>query len=685
MLHKPRLILGLGLASIAGATAPEPADLVFRNGSIYTLDAASSAAAALAVKGGYISTIGQDADIELSIGVDTKVIDLQGRMVMPGLIDSHMHVLQGGLGLLKCDMNYQPVDINQLLTHIQGCIDGDGKKADDDWVEVVNLDYPSLVTKSGGVSKRELDKLQTERPIVIRSSDYHTVLLNSRALELSNITAATPDPPGGKIERLPGGQDPSGVLQDAARGLVNLPPPTEAVRLEACRAALRLLRQAGITTFQEAAAGPDAFTLFGQLRASGELTARAYFDYSIEPSASVDGVEGLVANTVAAIKSMNDNSTIEPKPTMKWQAIKGFLDGVITYPARTAAVVDPYWNPVNGSQTDGGEWAPDPSTMNEPYWSQEILNATLEGLFLAGIDAQLHVDGDLAVRYGLNAAQAFMEKHPDRKGDFRLGLAHEELLHQDDWARFAELGIDPIMSFQWAQLSSFYIPSTFATLGDYRRGNLQAHRRIEEAGRPIVYGSDWPIDPLDEFLALKVAVTRSGDPTNPNSPASFGAPYDGIFPGDPISRESALRAITINGARFLRADASIGSLEVGKLADLVVLEKNYFEVPEEEIGRQRVLLTLVGARSCSRPTMRSRSSESRRRFRILASRLTAANSTRGRLVASIGGVYPRRECLLSLDFGDAANASTNTMTSFEGSTLDELGSLAHLLAFKILA
>ncbi|KAK7946017.1 uncharacterized protein PG986_010338 [Apiospora aurea] len=492
MPHKPRLILGLGLASIAGATAPGPTDLVFRHGGIYTLDAASSVAAALAVKGGYISTIGQDADVEASIGVDTKVIDLQGRMVMPGLIDSHMHVLQGGLGLLKC-------------------------------------------------------------------------------------------------------QEPSGVLQDAARGLVNLPPPTEAARLEACRAALRLLRQAGIATFQEASAGPDAFTLFGQLRASGELTARAYFDYSIEPPALGDDVEGLVADTVAAIKAMNDNSTVGPKPTMKWQAVKGFLDGVITYPARTAAVVDPYWNPVNDSETDGGEWAPDPSTMNEPYWSQEVLSATLEGLFLAGIDAQLHVDGDLAVRYGLNAAQAFREKHPDRKrGGFRLGLAHEELSHQDDWARFAELGVDPIMSFQWAQPSSFYIPSTFATLGDYRQGNLQAHRRIEEAGRPIVYGSDWPIDPLDEFLALKAAVTRSGDPTNPNSPASFGAPYDGIFPGDPISRESALRAITINGARFLRADASIGSLAVGKLADLVVLEKNYFRAPEEEIGRQRVLLTLVG-------------------------------------------------------------------------------------------
>lgn len=125
--------LGLCLASLAGAANPAPADFVFCNGSIYTLDDASSVAAALAVNGGYISSISQNADIEPYIGAETKVVDLQGRMLMPGLIDSHMHVLTGCLDLLNCDMNYQPVDINQLLAHIQGCIDGDdGEKADDD-------------------------------------------------------------------------------------------------------------------------------------------------------------------------------------------------------------------------------------------------------------------------------------------------------------------------------------------------------------------------------------------------------------------------------------------------------------------------------------------------------------------------------------------------------------------------
>ncbi|KAK7973528.1 hypothetical protein PG988_007662 [Apiospora saccharicola] len=420
-------VLGLCLVSIAGAANPAPAaDFVFRNGSIYTLDAASSVASALAVKGGYVSSIGQNhADIEALIGADTKVIDLQGRMLMPGLIDSHMHVLTGGLGLLHCDMNYQPVDIGQPLAHIQGCIDSDGENADDDWVEVVNLDYPSLVTKSGQAD----------------------------------------------------------------------PPPTEAVRLEACRAALRLLRQAGITTFQKASAGPDHSVLFSQLRASGELTAHAYFDYTIEPprvAARGKRIRRQHRGGDQVDARQGDDGPEADAEVAGRQGVSGRGHHV---PAQDGGRGDAYWNPLNASDPESGEWALDPSTLNAPYWSQDILSATLEGLFLAGTDAQLHVDGDLTVRYGLDAAQAFLEKHlekhPDRKGDSRLGLAHEELSHQDDWARFDELGVDPIMSFQWAQLSSFYIPSTFATLGDYRRGNLQAHRRIEEAGRPTVYGSDW--------------------------------------------------------------------------------------------------------------------------------------------------------------------------------------------------
>ncbi|KAH6877215.1 amidohydrolase family-domain-containing protein [Thelonectria olida] len=586
----------LGISAIVAALSPlaaavPAADFVLRNGSLYTMDKANSKAEAIAVKDGVISYVGTDKSVKKYIGSKTKVINLEGRMAMPGLVDSHMHVLSGGLFLLKCDLSYQALALEDLSKHIQGCIDSETDKTDDDWLEVVNMDYPSLVDKSGSVGKVQLDKLDTKRPLIIRSSDYHTILANSRALELSNITSDTPDPASGKIGRLSGSNEPSGVLMDGASSLLAGPPdPTEEENIEAGRAALKLLREAGITTFQEAASTDEHHTVFSAIKEEDGLSARAWFDYRIEAPSSLSGVASLVSKTVDTLAGFHDKTKkLKPKPTLKWQAIKAFIDGVITYPANTAALIEPYWVPVNGSET---EWAPDPDTLNDPYWNATILTKTLELLFLAGVDAQLHVDGDLAVRTALNAAESFRKKYP--KKDFRLGLAHDELSHEDDWPRFAELRVDPIVSYQWSQLSSFYLPDTFESLGEYRHKNLQAWAQFEKYGRNLIYGSDWPIDPLDEFLALKVAVTRSGDPENPNSPASQGSPYDGVFPGDAISRKSALRSITINGAGFLRADTQIGSLECGKLADVIILNKNFFEVPVEETGRNKVLLTMVG-------------------------------------------------------------------------------------------
>jgi predicted amidohydrolase YtcJ len=484
---------------IAGSALPsnpvnssEPlssADLVFHNGSIYTLDAQSSKVAALAVKDGVITFVGSDEGVARYVTNTTTVVNLNGRAATPGLVDAHMHVLSGGLFLLKCDLNYQPLGMEAILEHVQTCIDGEKDKGEDVWLEVVNMDYPSLVAKSGAVGKKQLDTLKTTRPMIIRSSDYHTVLVNSRGLELSSITASTPNPSNGVIERLPGGNEPSGVLQDNAFALLAGPPePTDEENVEAGRAALKLLRQAGITTFQEAAAAQSHHTLFQTILDKDELTARAYFDWRIEAPNSTAGVPALVSQTLSTLSPLHDNSTLQPKPTLKWQAVKLFLDGVITYPASTAALIDPYWLPVNGSNST---WAPDNSTLVKPYWSPEILKQTLEGIWLGGLDAQLHADGDFAVRIALDAAESFRKNHPGR--NIRLGVAHDELSHPDDWPRFAELDVDAIMSFQWSQLSSFYLPSTFQSLADYRLNNLQAYAQIEKAGRPVVYGSDWPV------------------------------------------------------------------------------------------------------------------------------------------------------------------------------------------------
>jgi predicted amidohydrolase YtcJ len=479
-----------GEAAVGDTGSQQYADTVLRNGAIYTLDALSHQAEALAVKEGVITFVGSDMDIPAHVGPNTTVIDLKGRMVMPGLIDSHMHVLSGGLFLLTCNLNYQPLAIEGVVAHVQGCIDSEpNREAEGAWLEVVNMDYPSLVTKSGPQTKSALDKLLTKRPVLIRSSDYHTVFTNSRALQLSNITADTPDPPSGKIERLSASQEPSGLLQDdASRLLVGPPPPTEADNIQAGKAALKLLREAGITTFQDAAAGTPHHKAFSAIKNDGNLTARAYFDWRIEAPASATQVTAVVNEASTIISQLNDNSPISARPTVKWQAIKGFLDGVITYPANTGAVIEPYRVPLENST----EWVPDPSSLNDPYWPVEILDATVEALLLRGIDAQFHADGDLAVRVALDAVANFRAKHPGET-NYRVGIAHDELTHPNDWPRFKGLNVDPIMSFQWAQPSSFWIPSTFNSMGPERQQYLEAFQDIFLTGQPIVYGSDWPV------------------------------------------------------------------------------------------------------------------------------------------------------------------------------------------------
>ncbi|KAH8892413.1 hypothetical protein GQ53DRAFT_861677 [Thozetella sp. PMI_491] len=555
-------VLPLALASSQKSSV---ADTVFLNGSIYTLDNLSRKVSALTITNGVITSIGNDKDIETSIGPSTAVINLRGRMAMPGLVDAHMHTFSGGQFLLKCNLNYQPLNLSAVLSHIQGCINAEsGKEATGEWLEVVNMDWPTLSTASGPITKSQLDSLKTVRPVFVRSSDYHTVWANSKALAESNITAATADPPNGKVERLANGE-PSGILEDDARSLLAGPAPaSDQDNINSCNAALKLLRESGITSWQEAAASPTIGTAYEAIKKAGRLSARGWFDYMIDSPNSTNAVPAAIRDVRSVLSAHNDPSPLSPNPTLKWQAIKGFLDGVITYPASTGAVVEPYYQPV------------------------------VESALLNGIDAQFHADGDLAVRVALDSVQNFRVRHPG-KTDYRVGIAHDELTTPEDWPRFAELGVDAIMSFQWAQPSSFWVPDTFKALGPNRQNYLEAWGDIAKRGRNITYGSDWPIDPLDVWLALKAGVTRSGDPQNPNSPASQGPQYGGVLlPGPSLTREAALRSYTIEAAKFLRADAHIGTLEVGKLADMIVLESDFFRLPDDELGRQRVLLTMVG-------------------------------------------------------------------------------------------
>lgn len=586
-------LLPLYLTLALGQNISTVADTVLRSGKIYTLDAASSQVQALAVSNGVIVFTGSDDGVQSLIGPNTTIIDLDGRMAMPGLIDAHMHTGAAGEALVKCNLNYETLTIEQVQAHLQKCIDAEPEKNNEsEWLDVVNFDLSGLATLSGLPSKADLDKLNTKRPIIITTTDHHTFFVNSVALKVSGINASTPNPAGGRIDRLPGSNEPSGLLQDQASTLLAGPNPlTEAERIDGVNAALRELRQAGVTTFQEAVATPSQHLLFLQVQHSGNLSARPYFDYQVTPPATVEAVDTVVKDAINVTRTFNQKGQVGPKPILKWQAIKLFMDGIIQSPAKTGALLSPYLEQVGNTS----EWVVPPNATNvEPYIQLEPLAALLGQLTSNGIDVQLHSDGDGAVRRVLDAVEQFRGSFPNLT-DYKIAIAHAELSSPDDWPRFSKLGVDAILSFQWAQPSATWQPLTFDTMGPDRMQYLEAFVDIAEGGRPVIYGSDWPvrssfpfhvdhlnsmftkggqIDPLDEFLALKSAVTRQGDPENSHSPASHGAPFNtSTFPGKKMGREAALRAITVEAAKFLRADNSIGSLEPGKVADIIILDR----------------------------------------------------------------------------------------------------------------
>ncbi|CVL06525.1 uncharacterized protein FPRN_05189 [Fusarium proliferatum] len=592
------LLLGAALLVSPGSAASKKssnktaiADTVFHNGSIYSLDLLSTKYSAIAVKDGYITFLGDEKGIQSYIAKNTSVFNLEGRMMMPGLVDAHMHPLSGGAGLLKCNMNFQPLGLSKVLEKIQSCLDDDKDKSEKDWLEVISLDYYALVDDTGGVTKRDLDKLKTKRPILVASADSHTFWVNSAALKVSSLTSKTKDPRNGKFERLPGSQELSGILQDSATSLLAGPaPPTAEDNIRSARAALKLLREEGVTSFQEAASSEDTALAFAAVKKQGGLTARGFFDYLVQPPNNTAGIDDLVKDVVNVTSAWNDKRELGPSPSMKWHAVKMFMDGVLLYPANTGSLIEPYFQPVANTSM----WAPKSDFGPKTYWDKELLSLTLTKLFKKNIDAQIHVDGDRAVRTALDALEELRNKNPKLR-DYRVGFAHNEVTDPSDWPRFAELKADPIMSFQWSQASSVWLPNGIESMGPRRSHYMEAFGELAKFGSAIVYGSDWPIDPLDEWLAIKAGVTRSGDPKNPNSPASQGAPYNGNgLPGLTLTRDQAIRAITTESARFLRADAYIGSLEIGKLADAIVLKANYFEVPAEHIARQKTLLTMVG-------------------------------------------------------------------------------------------
>jgi len=399
------------------------------------------------------------------------------------------------------------------------------------------------------------------------------------------MTKATADPPGGKIWRDAEG-NPSGLLEDSAFAVFSslVPEPTSEENIAAAKAAQRALARQGVTSFLDAVGAREDMAAFTALQAAGELTVRAHFAPLITVPEGSDP-EKAVAHVVADRKQY-DQGAIAVKPGVTVRNAKLFLDGVIAAPALTGAMVEPYR--MNAGTAESPRWVDGKNRGPDVYFPAKALAEILVRLARAGIDPHMHADGDGAVRAGLDAVAAMRKEI--NGADIRPALAHCEIVTPADFGRFKTLDTTPVLSMQWEKPAgdTMGLKDYF---GPERMKILEPGGLLAAAGARIAFGSDWPVDSFNEWFALKVGVTRTNAPD--------AAPeFHGRLGEDPgLSREAVLRAATINAAYELHEDDVTGSVETGKLADLIVLDRNPLKIPAEDIANVKVMETMVGGQT----------------------------------------------------------------------------------------
>lgn len=588
-MHKTHVLLASGLLSSALSlsvrAADGPADTVLLNGVVHTIDAQSRVAQGLAIRDGKIVFVGSSDEAKALAGPATKTIDLAGRTVMPGLVDAHMHPLEGGLVLLKCNLNYERLTIPKFQQRIQACLDQSSAKEPDQWLEVVTWFREAMIPNDAPTTRETLDALKTKRPIVVLSSFGHSALVNSRGLALAKIDPHSADPQGGKIAHDAQGF-PSGILEDAAQTAVTdlLPKPTPEDNVKAADAALKAMRQQGITSFLDAAANPVTIAAFAGAERAGKLTARGHFAVLIDPPEADDPVKAVAK--AKALATQYDQGEPKAAPGLTVRNIKLFMDGVITAPAQTGSMLTPYF--ANAGTGEQPRWQPGSNPGPDPYFGTRLAPLVLEAA-RAGLEPHMHADGDRAVRAALDAVEALRKQFPESA--IRAAIAHDEIVDPADFPRYKKLGAIPVVSFQWGKPAPDTIDGGKDYLGPQRFKYSEPAGYLAAAGARVAYGSDWPVDALNEWFALKVGITRENAP-------DAGSKYHGRLGSDAgLKVDEALRGITANSAYALHAEQSVGSLEVGKFADLIILDRDVFKVPPRQIAGTQVLLTMVGGKA----------------------------------------------------------------------------------------
>jgi predicted amidohydrolase YtcJ len=529
-----------------------PADLVLAGARVYTPDR-SVTADALAVRGGRIAAVGPERDVGVWVGRGTRVVRIPGRLVVPGFQDSHIHPDSGGLVISRCSLHDLP-----------------GRSA---YVEAVRLyaeshpDVPwilgggwSLAHFPRGTPHRSLlDDVVPDRPVYLPNRDGHGAWVNTRALEMAGLTRESPDPPDGRIEREEDGT-PFGTLHEGAMQLVArlIPAPSPAELEAALLAAQSHLHSLGITAWQDAHVSPATLAAYRSLASSGALTAKVVGALWWDRHRGEEQVKELLDQRASG-------SAGRFRPT----SVKIMQDGI---PENfTAALLSAYLDGEGRTTSNSG------LSFVEP----EALNACVTRLDREGFQVHVHAIGDRAVREALDAFECAVRANGPTHG--RHHIAHIQLVHPDDVPRFAGLNVTANAQPFWACLDQQMRDLCLPFLGEGRSGWQYPFASILRAGGRLAMGSDWPVTTPDPLKEIEVAITR----------VPHGKEGEPFLPHERLSLEQALDAFTLGSAYVNHLDDVTGSIEVGKLADLAVIDRDLFDMPPKGIGDARVVLTLV--------------------------------------------------------------------------------------------
>lgn len=544
---------------------------LFHSGTIFDGRTLLDPGSAVAVRGGRILAVGPEAQVRIALPAPQHDVSLAGRALSPGFTDAHVHVLMGGVESLACDLTGVR-GIDATLSAIAAY--GAGNSGE--WITGGGWsmgDFP------GGTPTADLlDAVTGQTPAFLVNRDHHGAWVNTAALRRAGITASTPDPADGRIER-DGRGNPAGTLHEGAMDLVNavVPSPGTATLRAGLLAGQALLHSFGITGWQEAILGNyaghrDGSETYRALYREGLITGQAAGALWVPRETSLAEVPGLVEEFLARRR---ENASAGFRTT----TAKVMVDGVAEN--HTAAMLEPYLRPCTCAPGPRGS----AGSTGLRYLPQQVLDAVAIGLDAAGFDLHLHVIGDGATRMGLDALEAARAANGMSGG--RHHLAHLQVIHPDDVPRFGALGLSINAQALWACNDDEMTELTVPFLGPERAGWQYPFRALVDAGAHLVMGSDWPVSTPDPFQAIHVAVNR----THPDAPDA-----DPLVPHQAITLLEAMRGYT-QGSAWVNRDQQGGRLSPGTRADLVLLDADPFALDPRDLHAVGAELTLASGRA----------------------------------------------------------------------------------------